>query len=511
MFKFQSTGLFFPIRVASIDIGSNAIRFLATEFYDHNNHNIIYSERAPLRLGQSVFSAGALNKATIENAIAVLSTFQLKMKNMDIHHYRAVATSAVREASNGMLFVEEVQLNLGMKIEIISGSEEARLVYLAVQKKVPLAKKDWILTDLGGGSAEISQIHASGIQWTETRGVGAVRLLEEFHRVKNNPEKMKKILSDFISIIKIPHAVRSTSLIATGGNIEKIANLVKVKTGRNGTGVIQTSQLRHLVQKLSKMTIAQRMKKLALKEDRADVILPAAMVYEHIASLYHSPSILVPFVGLKEGIIYDIIDDLFTHKERSKQQEALLFSAAVNLGRRYNFEEPHNRHVARLSLSIFDQLKFVHGLSDEDRKILLAASMLHDVGTFINYKSHHKHSLYILSQSELPSLSSRQMCVAANIARYHRKSEPQASHPLFMKLSSNDRDTVLHLSPILRIADSLDKDHLQRVRDVKVRVKGSQVQIKPLTIGKTLLDDWSFEKKSKMFNRVYKMKVKLKK
>ncbi len=495
--------------VAAVGIGSNAVRLQISEFYGPEQYSPIYSERFPLRLGKSVFLGGYLDKKTIGDALSVLSVINAKMMSFNVSYYRAVATSALREAKNGKELIDNARKKIGIRIEIISSIEEARLAYLSVREKINLQSGRSLLMDLGGGSVEISLVDGKGIKQTESRGIGAVRLLEEFDIARNDPKRFYKLLKEFISIFKIKKAFRCRRIIATGGNIERISHLIGSTPDNQGVRIINVKKLKNFAEQLSKYSEKERMKRFSLSSDKADVILPAAMVYSHVANQVKAKSITVPFVGVKEGVIIDLMREISKRGEWIKEHEKMICESALNLGRKFNFEEKHGSHVSKLSLSLFDQLRSLHKLGPYERKLLLAASLLHDIGTCISYKNHHKHSMYMISQFELPSFSPLDMVMAANIARYHRKSEPTVRHDQFMKLSSENRKIVARLASILRIADALDRDHLQRIRKIKVVMNKRKVKIYYHARRMISLDTWAFERKAKLFVRLFRVKPRL--
>ncbi|HTY12775.1 MAG TPA: Ppx/GppA phosphatase family protein [Candidatus Omnitrophota bacterium] len=503
----------FPVRLGSIDIGSNAIRFSAAEFDDQADFRVLNSERIPVRLGQSVFLCGSFDKKTMDLAVKAIDSFRKKMQALQLERYRAVATSAVRESTNGAYLIEQIRQKTGIEVESISGSEEARLVYLSVKNKVKLGNRKWIMADLGGGSVEVSQITRNRILWTETLALGAVRLLEGLAAFNNDPEKFKKILNDYLSAYKIEsltsRKVRGQTMIATGGNIERIARIAGVEDDPSGNGVIDLKILRRAIDKLSALTVAERMEKYGLMKDRADVILPAAMVYEHLCGLIGSKKIIIPYVGVKDGILFDLAAEISSKQKSSESKEEIAEDACINLGRRYRFDEEHGLHVAKLAVELFDQLKGRYHLNGESRRVLLAGSILHDIGTYINYKGHHKHSLYLILQAELPSFTTNDMKLIANLARYHRKSMPKPDHPAFNSLTGEEKDKVKKLAALIRLADALDREHLQKVKNVRAAVNGHQLELKLNSAGDIGLEKWDLKKKSNMFEEVYGLKVSL--
>jgi len=501
----------FPLRVACVDMGSNAIRFLAAEFSTETEYVPLASERSPVRLGHSVFLSGVLDAGAMDAAVEALADFKRQMGELGVEHYRAVATSAVREAKNGDEFVKRIKNEAGLKLEVISGSEEARLVQTAVATRIPLGSRKWLLVDLGGGSVEVSLIDQTGSYWSESHTMGSVRLLEELTGAGADPGRFRRLLAEYISVLKMPVLADGQKLagyIATGGNIEALAKLAGFPD-EVGVTHLPVDRLQAVIEELARLSYRQRVDDLGLRDDRADVILPAAMVYERLAELCDANEILVPHVGVKEGVLYDLVDELVSRQDHQDRREREVLTSAATVGRKYHFDEAHARHVAILATSLFDQLVSLHGLSNDDRRILQAAAMLHDVGQFVSYKGHHKHSLYLISHSELPTFSQKEMQMVANVARYHRKAHPAEHHDDFMTFSQDERERVARLAAILRVADSLDREHVQRVTGVTAKMTDDEVVLWLDGTAGVLLEGWTLRQKANLFSKLFDRKISL--
>lgn len=502
----------FPVRVAVIDAGSNAIRFLLAECSSRREYAIVEQERAAVRLGHGVFLTGKLTSAAMDEGVAVLRGFAERMRAGGAAYYRAVATSAVREAKNGEPFLARVREEAGLRLEMISGSDEARLVHMAVRSVIRLSGREWVLADLGGGSVEVSLVDDAGVLWSESHTMGSVRLLEELSGAADDPGRFRRLLEEYTSTLRLPSAAQyrePAGFIATGGNIEALARLAGVAASQGVTSVLPLDTLRSVIGTLARLSFRQRVDELGLREDRADVVLPAAMVYERLAALAGVREILVPFVGVKEGVLLDAVEAITTRTAREDRQMEELRAAALTLGRRYMFDETHARQVCRLAVSLFDQLAGEHGLGEADRRILTAAALLHDIGSYISYKKHHKHSQYLIAHSELPGLPEHGIELVANVARYHRKGEPAGHHAEFTALTADERQRVTRLAAILRLADALDREHSEHVRGVHARVEGGAVTLELEGHGDLLLEKWALERKSQLFRKVFRLAVKV--
>ncbi len=510
----KNAGPVFPISAGCIEIGSNAIRMLAVSFQDRQNMIVLDSVRIPVRLGHSVFMTGMLPEDLMGKALNELSLLAARLRELNITNIRTVATSAVRESRNGKDFLSRIQNSTGLDVEVITGSEEVRLAHVAVRSEIQMGKKPWLLIDLGGGSVEVALVDNSGVLWSESHTMGSVRLLEELSVINDEePGRFHKLVSEYISILNIPKAVldrKPAGLIATGGNIEAITKLDNIKLPQNSLCRLSLKRLASIIGALSRLSYLDRVKELGLKEDRADVVLPAALVYQRIAEAAGMEEIYVPFVGVKEGLVRDIIDNLLSDRDYENRRSSQIITAAVSLGRKYMFDERHALHVAEMSMSFFDQTSRIHGLGDKDRMILSASAVLHDIGKYISFSGHHKHSCYIISNSQLPGFNESEMIMIAQIARYHRKGDPENNHELFALLPNNDQARVRKLSAILRLIDALDREHIQNVHSVRAKLSEATVTLFLKGTGDMLIEQWSLRKKSQLFRKVFCRDIRLK-
>ncbi len=500
----------FPLRVGVVDMGSNAIRVMAAEFIAPATWTELVSERIPVRLGHRVYQTGRLEDDAIGAAVEAMARFADILQQLGIEHYRAVATSAVRESRNGRKLVERVRRETGLSLEVISGVEEARLVHWAARQRLKLGADPWAMADLGGGSLEFAVVDADGVLASESHTIGSVRLLEQFERVeKLGP--FHKLIEDYLAglrLISLARSDRVGGFYATGGNMEDLAVLGDAPADEAGVRVLPVSSLEEIIDELVGLTVEERIEVLGLRPDRADVILPAAIVYARMAHLIGRDEIHVPRVGVKEGTMLDLVEGITQQTDHSARHERDVRAGAVAFGRRFMFDEVHGVHVARLAEQIFDGLMELHGLSPRDREILLAAAVLHDIGQQIGYQKHHKHSYYLISDAELPGLSRDEVELVANVARYHRRASPSTDHDHYAALKKKDRKRVKRLAALLRLADALDREHLQKVRFVGVRrVDEDEVALHVEGEGDLTIELWALGRKARLFERIYDTKV----
>ena len=301
----------FPLRLAAIDIGSNAIRMLAAEFPDKKTLEPLAERRLAVRLGHDVFSTGLLSEAAADAALRGLKKFARRIHKLDVAKVRAVATSAVRDSRNGRDLVERALADAGVRIEVITGAEEARLVHLAVRNRLPMEDQQWLLADLGGGSVEISVVDHHAVHQTETYPVGSVRVLERLG-ADASLAQLTAGVAEYTAPLAGSALISSevAGFIATGGNIEALARILNFAPDAYGVMQLPVDDLRELTARLGRLSYQERIRQFNLRADRADVILPAALVYERIATYAGAATILVPAVGVKEGILWDLLDRL---------------------------------------------------------------------------------------------------------------------------------------------------------------------------------------------------------
>jgi exopolyphosphatase/guanosine-5'-triphosphate,3'-diphosphate pyrophosphatase len=505
----------FPLRAAGIDVGSNAMRLLVAEFTGPTEWTVLAQQRVPVRLGACVFGRGRgrIEGDTLEAAMEALVSFRQRMNELDVTVYRAAATSAVREASNGAAFIQRVSADADILLETITGGEEARLVWLAIGSRIVVNAHQWVLVDLGGGSVEVALAEGDTVLWAESHAMGAVRVLAEFGQAARRPALFRRLVREYIHTLAsriTQETTAGTSVIATGGNIEELARLSGAPVDGMDVARLPLRELERTIDRLADLSAEQRIERFGLRPDRADVILPAALVYERIALLTRSDELIVPNVGLKEGLLMDAAHNALQHVEHAARQQRDMMTGAIALGRRFTFDESHARHVAGLAAALFDQLATVHKLGEDDRRILLAAAVLHDIGQYVSYRKHHKHSYYLISNASLPDLTPRDTLLVALVARYHRRAEPRPGHEGFADLSKSEQGRIVWLAALLRIADALDRQHRQHVVRVDAKVDDDELRIDVHVRGDVLLEEWAIEKKARLFTRTLGLDLTLK-
>lgn len=499
-------------RFASIDIGSNASRLRIVEADGPAAIKEVAALRIPVRLGHSVFLTGKLDPHTIDLAVAALRKFAEAIEDAEVERYRAVVTASAREADNAEQLIGRVRSETGIALDAIDGGEEARLVKLAVSRAMDLREQRTLLMDLGGGSLEVSEVEKGETVFSRSLEIGTVRLLESF-LTPGKPVKpqQERLLSEYLDRMLAPLAPglarKKYDIIAgTGGNFEAIAQLA---SRADSPRTIDVAKARTLLERISRLTPKQRCEQFDLRTDRADVIVPALYVLLAVADASRAKEIAAPGVGLKDGIVFELVDKYFRVWDYRGEDDAAA-GAAMQLGRRYHFDEAHALQVDRLALDLFDDLLTLHKLGPKERRYLRLAALLHDVGDFIHFASHHKHTQYLIENSELMGMSPVERLIVGCVARYHRRAMPSTKHASYRALDTAQRAVVRKLAAILRIADALDREHLAKVKDVDARVSREGVTLLIRGQGDIALEIWTVERKAALFEQALRKKIVIK-
>ena len=500
------------LKIAAIDVGSNAMRMVVGEVDESWRVNTLENIRLPVRLGRDVFSKGYLEQETIQQTEEAFLRFKHVADNYGVQRLRAVATSAARETSNGALLIKRILHISGIELEVISGEEEARLIHLAVVHALNLKNKRTMLIDIGGGSIEVTISTGENIISTESYNMGTVRLLEKLDTKINLKYSFGKLIREYAEAARyrIERDIGDEKIqvcAGTGGNVEEIGRLRQKLFKADSDRFIMLDELAELIERLDRLSYEERIRKLKLRPDRADVILPACIVLHMIASEAGVKQIAIPNVGLKDGVLLDIAEDLSRSLHPQRKEQA--WESALHLGRKYQFDEKHARLTARLAMRLFEQSKPLHGLDDSNLLLLEMAALLHDIGHFINTVDHEKHGYYLLSTNHLIGLSLREQSIVANLVRYHRKQTPTTADDNFRSLPPKDRLIVNKLSVFLHLADAVDVSHANPGIDVNIKEKKSGWQIKLLGKSDLMLENWSLAKRKSLFEEVFDVNLEI--
>jgi exopolyphosphatase/guanosine-5'-triphosphate,3'-diphosphate pyrophosphatase len=500
--------------MAAIDIGSSAIRMDIAEVNADGAIRVLDSLKKGVQLGREAFTDGHLSQETIRAACEALQDFKKVMDSYGVSRYRAVATSAVRESSNSETFLDRLLMSTGLDVEVIDGPEENRLTLSAVMDSLrgesDIGKAKTLLVEVGGGSTDIAFFGEGELQQSSTLPLGSIRLRAGLSTGPAKPEQqvrlLKRQINSFLSNLKREMEIRdAVHCIALGGDVRLAARILNVSGQNARLSTISKDALSDLVDTLSKLTTDALVQKYSLPYLDAETLVPALLTYVQLLRETQVQNIIISDANIRAGILQDLAPA--EQGKRRKKLSIQILSAARSLGRKYHYDESHAERVRELSVRLFDELKVEQRMTDTHLLYLEVAALLHDIGLFISTRSHHKHSYYLISSSELFGLRKRELELIANIARYHRRAMPQRSHAQFVALDRDERMIVSKLAAILRVANALDKDHLQKALELQISREGDQVVLTASNISDMTMGRLALASRSDFFTEVFGKKV----
>lgn len=450
-------------RLAAIDIGTNSIRCIVVEVDQLGRYTILDDEKATVRLGENLAASGAISAAAFARAVDAMSRIRKLIDGLKVTDVEAVATSAVRSATNGDELVSVLNRELGREIRVISGEEEADLVALSARHNFDMSGKRYMIIDIGGGSVEVMSAVANHVESCYSLELGAVRMTDRF--MKSDPvsdaeiSKLRSFVRSELKEAFVDERPTVQTFIGSGGTITTLASMVmsvrrQTYSTSHGFEVLR-SEVVHLLAMLVRKDVKSLRNIPGLNADRADIIVAGLIVIDEMMKYFGANMLLVNERGIREGLIISCMKRLNLLPESTTQRNWK--ESVLEFARSCHFDEPHSRHVAKVSLSIFDSVAKEFGLKKNDRRLLESAALLHDVGYFISYNSHHKHSHHLIRHAELFGFSPREREMMALVARYHRKSLPKKKHSEYERLDPKDQLIVSRLGGILRLSDGLDR------------------------------------------------------
>ncbi|MBA3303976.1 MAG: Ppx/GppA family phosphatase [Acidimicrobiia bacterium] len=478
--------------LAAIDIGTNSFHLLVARVTGGNRFEIVAREKEMVRLGSGSGDMKALRPDAIDRGVDALRRFR-QIAEISTTSIRAVATSAVREAENREEFLGRARAEAGIDIDVISGVEEARLIHLGVLQSVPIFDQRLVLIDVGGGSTEVLVGQAGVVIEARSVKLGAIRLTDRFFSREPVRRRDVEACRQFVKSYLNPVArdVRRHGFevaVGSSGTIQSIAEMVQAGWGESsarsvGNAVFSRAELVAVVDALAGARTAQaRLEIPGLDPRRADIILAGAILLEQAFAEIGIESMTVSDFALREGVILDSLQrarSATLHHLADIRRESVL-----HLADSCPEERDHAEHACDLALQLYDATADLHGLDEVCREHLEAAALLANVGLTIAHARHHLHSYYIIRNTEhLAGFTEREVELIAQIARYHRKSEPKAKHEEFSRLSDLDQATVRTLSGIVRLAFGLDRTHAGVVRSISARRSGHSLTLELHTNG----------------------------
>ena len=466
--------------IAAIDVGTNSFHLIVASVGPDGHFEVLTREREPVRLGSGGEDMKRLASDAMDRGISVLGRMRRIADHAGASAVTAVATSAVREADNRGEFVSRALAEAGVDVEVVSGVEEARLIHLGVLAAVPLLDKRHLVIDIGGGSTEFVVGDGAEPLLLRSLKLGAIRLTDRFFPEGRTGKRAVRDCRIYIESFlgRLPAEIDELGFetaVGSSGTITALARMCAMRRGdrdsRTGRLSFTAKELRSLTADLAGATTPEaRLTLEGLEERRADIIVGGALLLCEAFRLLGIKRMDVSDYALREGILFEQIRRAAAPGlDPFHRLEDLRRSGVMHVANSYHEDVGHAEHIGDLALELFDGLSPLHGLGEEDRELLEAAALLHNVGVFVSHSAHHRHSYYIIRNSEhLTGFTEREIEIIAQVARYHRKSAPKSKHPEFASLSPSDQNRVRWMAATLRVAIGLDRSDRQVVTRIRV-------------------------------------------
>jgi exopolyphosphatase/guanosine-5'-triphosphate,3'-diphosphate pyrophosphatase len=488
------------MRIAAIDIGTNSIHMIVVQVRPDLSFEVIDREKDMVRLGAGGLDGRSLTPTAISAALQTLSKFRRIAESHKVDEIVACATSATREADNGGDFIAEVDRQTGIRIRVISGTEEARLIHLAAGYGVDIGGTTAVVVDIGGGSVEITLGTATSLTLGRSFKVGVIRLTERF--VKSDPlsggderrliKHLNKEMGAYIDQIVARGFAR---VIGTSGTILSLGLMASTENGEPPEDLrnrrVSAKALHRLRKHLVASDLEERLVTPGMDPRRADLSVAGSVLFDTIVRRLGTDSFTLCDLALREGIVLDYIHRNSSRIRKVERYPDVRRRSIIELGERCGYWSDHAQQVARLALNIFDQTRSVHGLSDKERELLEYGALLHDVGVHISYERHHRHSYYLIKNGDLRGFDPQEIEIIALIARYHRQATPKKSHEGYADLKGSQRKTVKALSAMVRLAEGLDRSHAQALTGVDLYPRSDDYVARLRAAGDAELELWA--------------------
>lgn len=483
--------------IAALDLGTNSFHLVVARHHGGRRFEVITREKETIRLGHGATDMKHLAPEAIDRAVASIARMAKIARSHDARHMRAVATSATREAANAEEFLARVHAETGVEIDVISGVEEARLIYLGILQAVPVYEQRCLLIDIGGGSTELLIGERAETLAARSFKLGAVRLTDRFFpggivndgAIAACTDHIRSVLVHFDAEVA---EYGCTTVVASSGTAETLARMVQAHRGEPPLRTYNLmeftrAELADVVHSIcAAPDPATRARLAGLESSRADIAVAGALILDQIAERYELDTIMFSEAALREGVLVETARQLIGVDSEHPETHDVARRSVHHLRDRCDEDPAHSDQVTRLALCVFDQLTSLEVITPDphDRDLLEFGALLANVGLVVAHSKHHLHSHYVIRNSELAGLTDHEIDLIAQIARYHRKSHPKPTHPEFAALRRADQQRVRLLAGILRIAIGLDRSHRGHVESLDMRLGGGgilEMSVRPVS------------------------------
>lgn len=501
--------------LGAIDIGTSSIRLVIGQAFPDGRWEVLERLQRSVRLGQDTFRRGHLRVPSMHSAVAILRDYRNRLRAYGVQEVRAVATSAVREATNGEAFLDRVFMATDIDVQLISVAEESRLTTAAVREVAESSlkqRKNALVVEVGGGSTVLTHLAKGQITACHSLPIGPIRTQEILGAAEDQSEHSTHLIhhqvaSTLSALGNLLSINRIQTLIAVGSDARWIARTL-VRSAQSGeVATFTRTAFDALVAKCQRFTPEKMTKKFGLSFAEVENLIPSLLIHQCIFQATAARKIIVPKVSMQDGLLLDLVRAGSDIRDDTNAKQVL--ASARNIAEKYGSQNAHTQHVASLAATLFDTFKVDHRLGDRARLLLQVAAVLHEVGMFVASRSHHKHTLYLIAHSEVFGLTQEELAIVANVARYHRHSRPKPSHLEYMSLSREKRMLVNKLAALLRVADALDASRGQQITKLKARIDEDILWIRTEPGSDFTLENRSLAMKSDLFQDIYGLTLRI--
>ncbi len=499
---------------AVIELGTTSVRMVIAQFAE-GSVSTLDSLQQPVTLGKDTFTRGYIGRTTTEQCVRALRSFRKILDEYAIGSsdaIEAVATSAVREANNSEAFLDRIFIATGLDVRVLDETETNRITYLGVhsvfQEEQIFEDRDALVVEVGGGSTQAILLRKGQVGHSHTYRLGSLRLrqmLDDFSAAVTDRRQIteSQILNVVEQVVNDLPAKGHRCMLALGGEVRFAMGYLRKTSEAGSLSKLNVAELSELTDRILDLSIEKIVGKYHVSYPEAETLGLGLLVYVRLAESLGLKSIYVGRASLRDGLLQEKSTGMSWTAEFKQQ----IYNSALDIGRKYDFDRKHSEHVCNLALQLFHALQAEHHLSERYEIILTVAALLHDIGMFISNRSHHKHSMYLILNCDIFGMSARDLLLTALVSRYHRKALPRTNHERYMDLQRKDRVVVLKLAAILRVADALDRGHMQRRKDLNVRFEQGKMVIEMPGAGDLTMEQHGLREKGQMFARVYGMDV----
>lgn len=501
--------------VAVIDIGSTAIRMSIARIGSEGEITVLESLQQSVSLGRDTFTRGYLQKSSIEDCVKSLKSFRHTLNEYGVFspdQLRVVATTAVKEALNRDLFLDRIFVANDIKVEVIDDADISRITYLSARAYIDSRRiqrtPGMVVTEISGGSTEILYIRNSDVAFSRTYRLGSLRLKESLESFRTAISRKRDIMANDIArtVLQISKTIpgdQSLTLLVQGNDARLAAGQIYPEWNRTEPVKLQLSALVRFTESVLSKSTDELVHTFHISFADAETLGPSLLFYTEMARLLKLKSMVVTDISIRHGILMEMAlsgkwNHDFTHQ---------VIKSALETGRKYNFNRKHSEHVAKLASQLFKDLQDEHRLAPWYEVLLKIAALLHDIGSFVSIRNHHKHSMYLIQNSDLFGLSRRDILIVALTARYHRRSSPKITHDEYSSLDRETRLIIWRLAAILRIADALDKSDKQKIKSFTCSREKDLMILNVPDKDDFTLEQMAIQSKGTMFEDIFGMNV----